>query len=135
MDNHKNSELTRVQNQKSYCCNFLNCSLLILYIELSFISFKSTVLQLSSHSIKTTIIYFQHSSLNRKTSNDKEMKFKVRCSNHFKIYKYEEAEIKETLNLEQLYMCFIIHIVIIFIVLNSNLHSQCIKDIFFWKLV
>lgn len=121
MDNHKNSELTRIQNQKSYCCNFLNCSLLILYIELSFISFKSTVLQLSSHS---------HSSLNRKTPNDNEMKFKVRCSNYFKIYKYEEAEIKETLNLEQLYMCFIIHIVIIFIVLNSNLHSQCIKDIF-----
>lgn len=130
MDNHKNSELTRIQNQKSYCCNFLNCSLLILYIELSFISFKSTVLQLSSHSIKTTIIYFQHSSLNRKTPNDKEMMFKVRCSNYFKIYNYEEAEIKETLNLEQLYMCFIIHIVIIFIVLNSNLHSQCIKDIF-----
>lgn len=116
MDNHKNSELTRIQNQKSYCCNFLNCSLLILYIELSSISFKSTVLQ--------------HSSLNRKTPNDNEMKFKVRCSNYFKIYKYEEAEIKETLNLEQLYMCFIIHIVIIFIVLNSNLHSQCIKDIF-----
>lgn len=130
MDYHKNSELTRIQNQKSYCCNFLNCSLLILYIELSFISFKSTVLQLSSHSIKTTIIYFQHSSLNRKTPNDKKMKFKVRCSNYFKIYKYEEAEIKETLNLEQLYMCFIIHIVIILIVRNSNLHSQCIKDIF-----
>lgn len=130
MDNHKNSELTRIQNQKSYCCNFLNCSLLILYIELSFISFKSTVLQLSSHSIKTTIIYFQHSSLNRKTPNDKEMKFKVRCSNYFKIYKYEEAEIKGTI-------IYVFHYTYC-----NNFHCAQLKftfamykRYFFWKLV